>query len=260
VESSAPGRCAHSSTRRQGLNTRSCESICHPGRSRAVEAVRSIADPEEPIAFGETLEQLVPPADATNGLRPLPFPTVPVIVLAIALASTSSAVIWRPEFQTIQDVLAAIPRVPSMGWISATVIALAGLVFIPLELMSIAAGVLFGVPRGGVVALVGSVVAAAIGYAVGRAIGPAGLPRWMSRRSYRSARQLGARGLMGVLVLRLASVATSGSIHLVCGAGRVPFWSYITGTVIGFVRRLPRSRAWARCFVTRCSIRRCRTV
>ena len=205
------------------------------GEAEPSEAVRSIADPEEPIAFGETLEQLVPPADATNGLRPLPFPTVPVIVLAIALASTSSAVIWRPEFQTIQDVLAAIPRAPSMGWISATVIALAGLVFIPLELMSIAAGVLFGVPRGGVVALVGSVVAAAIGYAVGRAIGPARLPRWMSRRSYRSARQLGARGLMGVLVLRLASVATSGSIHLLCGAGRVPFWSYITGTAIGFV-------------------------
>ena len=31
----------------------------------------------------------------------------------------------------------------------------------------------------------------AIGYLVGRAIGPAGLTRWMSRRSYRSARQLG---------------------------------------------------------------------
>ena len=40
---------------------------------------------------------------------------------------------------------------------------------------------------------------------------------------------------MGVLVLRLASVATAGSIHLLCGAGRVPFSTYMTGTVIGFV-------------------------
>jgi uncharacterized membrane protein YdjX (TVP38/TMEM64 family) len=40
---------------------------------------------------------------------------------------------------------------------------------------------------------------------------------------------------MGVLVLRLASVATSGSIHLLCGAGRVPFATFLTGTLLAFV-------------------------
>jgi uncharacterized membrane protein YdjX (TVP38/TMEM64 family) len=40
---------------------------------------------------------------------------------------------------------------------------------------------------------------------------------------------------MGVLVLRLASVATSGSINLLCGAGRIPFATYMTGTVLAFV-------------------------
>ena len=40
---------------------------------------------------------------------------------------------------------------------------------------------------------------------------------------------------MGVLVLRLASVASAGSIHLLCGAGRVPFVSYLAGTAIGLV-------------------------
>ena len=39
----------------------------------------------------------------------------------------------------------------------------------------------------------------ALGYAIGRAIGPAGLPRWLSRRAYRSTRQLGAQGVAGVL-------------------------------------------------------------
>jgi len=38
---------------------------------------------------------------------------------------------------------------------------------------------------------------------------------------------------MGVIVLRLASVASAGSIHLICGAGRVPFASYMAGTAIG---------------------------
>jgi uncharacterized membrane protein YdjX (TVP38/TMEM64 family) len=48
-------------------------------------------------------------------------------------------------------------------------------------------------------------------------------------------RQLGARDVIGVLVLRLSSVASSGAIHLLCGAGRVPFAAYMTGTIIGMV-------------------------
>jgi uncharacterized membrane protein YdjX (TVP38/TMEM64 family) len=206
-----------------------------PQETPPSETARLVADPEEPIAFGSTVEELVPPADATSGLRPLRVPSGPGIVLAIALTSMAAAVIWRPQFQTIRDALAAIPRMPSMVWIVAGAIALAGLVFVPLELMAIAAGVLLDIPRGSVVTLLGALVGAAMGYGVGRAIGPSRLPRWMSRRSYRSARQLGARGVMGVLVLRLASVATSGSTHLLSGAGRVPFATYMTGTLLAFV-------------------------
>jgi uncharacterized membrane protein YdjX (TVP38/TMEM64 family) len=100
--------------------------------------------------------------------------------------------------------------------------------------MAVASGVLFG-SLGGVVAFVGSMVAAAVGYAAGRAIGAAGVARWMSRRAYRSGRQLGGRGLLGVIVLRLSSVASAGSIHLLCGAGRVRFPVYLAGTVIGLI-------------------------
>ena len=201
----------------------------------ASEAARALADPEEPIAFGSTVEELVPAADATNGLRPVPFPTIPIAVLAIALASLSSAVIWRPEFRTIQEMLAMFPGLPSIGWTVAAVIAVAGLVFVPLELMAIAAGTFLGAPRGAAAALLGALAGAALGYTLGRQIGPARLPRWMSRRSYRSARQLGARGIIGVLVLRSASVATSGSIHLLCGAGRIPVSTFLTGTLLAFV-------------------------
>lgn len=199
------------------------------------EAARLVADPDETIAFGSAVAALVPPADATNGLRPLPIPSGRVIVLAVALLCLSSAVIWRPEFQTIQDTLSAVTRLPGVGWIAAATIAMAGLAFVPVELLAIGAGLFLGIPRGGVVALVGSLLSAAIGYLVGRAIGPTGLPRWMSRRSYRSARQLGARGVTGVVALRLASVATSGAIHLLCGAGRVPFATYMLATLIAFV-------------------------
>jgi uncharacterized membrane protein YdjX (TVP38/TMEM64 family) len=59
--------------------------------------------------------------------------------------------------------------------------------------------------------------------------------QWVSRRSYRSVRQLGAHGVIGVIVLRLSSVASTGAIHLLCGAGRVPFPAYLAGSIIGLV-------------------------
>ena len=36
-----------------------------------------------------------------------------------------------------------------------------------------------------------------------------------------------------MIVLRLSSVASTGAIHLLCGAGRVPFVTFMAGTVIG---------------------------
>ena len=38
-----------------------------------------------------------------------------------------------------------------------------------------------------------------------------------------------------MLVLRLTSVATSGSIHLMSGAGKVPFTTFITATLLAFI-------------------------
>jgi uncharacterized membrane protein YdjX (TVP38/TMEM64 family) len=204
------------------------------GESEPQETLQAVVDPEEPIQFGETMKELVPRADATYRHSPLRLRIVPAIVLTAAIASTSSLT-GRPEFQAIREALSAIPAMPSALWMGIVVFLLSNLVMIPLELLAIAAGVLFGALRGLQVALLGSFGAAAIGYAAGRAIGPAGVTRWMSGRAYRSGRQLGARGVRGVLMLRLASVASAGAIHLLCGAGHVPFMTYLAGSLIGLV-------------------------
>ena len=112
---------------------------------------------------------------------------------------------------------------------------LTNVVLVPPSLIGLVTGAAWGPVRGGLVALSGSLVLAAVGYAAGRAIGPTRIQRWMSRRSYRSARQLGAQGITGALVLRLASVASAGSIHLLCGASRVPFATYMAATAIALV-------------------------
>ena len=35
-----------------------------------------------------------------------------------------------------------------------------------------------------------------------------------------------------MIALRLANVASAGAIHLLCGAGRIPFSTFVTGTII----------------------------
>jgi phosphatidylserine/phosphatidylglycerophosphate/cardiolipin synthase-like enzyme/uncharacterized membrane protein YdjX (TVP38/TMEM64 family) len=200
-------------------------------------AVREAADPDEPIRFGSTVTHLVPPADAANGLRPFRIP-IPSIVLMAAVASSSAVLVIRSEVQVVQEALIAIPRLPGIFWTGIGTFILGNLVLIPLELMVIAMGVLFGALHGGVIALIGSLAAAAIGYVAGRTLGASGVVRWMSWRSYRSARQLGAQGVIGVVMLRLASVASAQSIHLLCGAGRVSFATYMAGTAIGLIPML----------------------
>ena len=191
----------------------------------ASTVLQAAADPDEPVAFGSSIESLVPAVDATNVRSPLRLWILPGVVLVAA-----AAVAWGSSHS-----LVSIPTAPSSLWMGIAAFVAAGVLLVPLELLAIAAGVFFGALRGGLVALVGSFVAAVIGYVAGRAIGAEGLTRWISRRSFRSVRQLSAKGIAGVAMLRLASVASAGSIHLLCGAGRVPFAIFMTGTVISLV-------------------------
>ena len=198
-------------------------------------ALRAAADPDEPIGLGAAVDQLIPAVDVASQRSPLRLWILPAIVLAAAaaVAWAASSRIGRPELQTFQQMLSAIPRDPSSLIAGVVIFLLAGLLLVPLELLTVAAGLLLGPVLGGTVALAGSLAAAVAGYGIGRAIGPAGLTRWMSRRAYHSMRQLGAQGIGGVVALRLASVASAGAVHLVAGARRMPFATYLAGSAIG---------------------------
>ena len=188
------------------------------------ELLRGVADPGEPVAFGSSVESLVPAADATSEppsdldsacRRPcgrdrrrvevFPYPRLDCQRAVSSVDRDSRSCCSAPSCWCRWNCWQSSPVCISAHF------------------------------SGGVVALIGSLVAAVIGYVAGRAIGTEALPRWMSRRSHRSVRQLGARGVGGVVMLRLASVASAGSIHLMCGAGRVPFATYLAGTVVALV-------------------------
>jgi phospholipase D1/2 len=189
----------------------------------APDLLKAAADPDEPFSVGG-VDYLIPAVDATRGRAPLRIWVLPLVsVLAAAAVAWASPGI---------DVIRAAP-IPA--WLGIGGFLAAGLVLVPLEVLAIAAGVMWGATRGAGVALAGSFLAAAAGYWVGRAVGPARLGSWLSQRSYRSIRQLGSRSIAGVVALHLAAVASAGAIHLSSGAGRVPFLTYLGGAAIGLV-------------------------
>ena len=199
------------------------------------ETMRAAVDPDEPIGFGPEVERLIPAVEAAEGGNPLRLWILPACVLAAALI-----VAWGSPLSLPRPVepMEAGSSDPAFLIAAVVTFVLAGVALIPLELLTIASGLLLGPVPGGLVSFGGSIVAAAVGYIAGWVIGPDRLSRWMSRASFRKGRHLGALGAKGVVLLRLSALTTAGATHLLCGAGRVPFGGYMAGTVIGLLPSL----------------------
>jgi phosphatidylserine/phosphatidylglycerophosphate/cardiolipin synthase-like enzyme/uncharacterized membrane protein YdjX (TVP38/TMEM64 family) len=198
-----------------------------PPEETPTELVKAAADPDEPLDLGGVTEAL-PPLDAraagkTIRLR-VAAVTITVTLLVAARLLTRSGGI---------DAVFERPLSPSTFGTTLAIVVVAHLALVPLELLAVLAGAAFGSGVGGGTALAGGWVGAGVGYVVGRRLGPGRIMSWMSRRAYRSARQLGAHGAVGVAVLRLMSIASALSVNLVCGALRVPVAAYLVGSAAG---------------------------
>jgi phosphatidylserine/phosphatidylglycerophosphate/cardiolipin synthase-like enzyme/uncharacterized membrane protein YdjX (TVP38/TMEM64 family) len=199
-----------------------------PPEETPPDAVKAAADPDQPLDLGGVAEVL-PPLDARaarNAFR------LRLAALAITVIGLITARLLSAGGTGLERAFDA-PRSPEVFWLALAVVVGAHLVLVPLELLAVLAGVAFGSAAGGSVALAGGWMGAVIGYVAGRALGPGRLMSWLSRRAYRSARQLGAHGAVGVAVLRLMSIASALSVNLVCGATRVPVGAFLLGSAAG---------------------------
>ena len=228
--------CEQSWTHGRTPTTRSRGSSCRPSR-RNLRRQRSGPPPTRTNRshLGEAVEQLIPAVDASSERSPLRIWILPAIVLAAA-----AGVAWTASTRARTARASGVPgpadddsapavdqsgsarpcswsraccsyRSSSLPWPQASSSDLCA-----------AASSRDGLARG-----------SRRRVRPRTAIGPSGLSRWMSGRSYRSVGQLRTQGFIGVVALRLASVASAGSIHLLCGAWRVPFTTYLAGSAIG---------------------------
>lgn len=199
-------------------------------------AVAPIADPERPIEADQLL------LDLFGGItRHAVWPWVKraaaglgVVLAMVALwqwtplADLASIDRLRPFFETIRASTAAPIAIPLLFVVGS-------LVFFPITLLITLAAIVFDPVLAFAYALAGAMASAAAAYGVGAKLGRPVLRRLLGNRLNSVSRAIASRGVLAVMMLRVAPVAPYTAVNLVCGAAHIRFTDYMIGSVLGMV-------------------------
>ena len=123
------------------------------------------------------------------------------------------------------------------GWATpllfAAVYALLTLTPVPASVLTVGAGLLFGLPLGLAVVMSGAMTGAAVAFALSRGLGRAFVAGVDSARLRRLDAALARHGLVAVIGFRLVPVLPFGALNYACGVTAVRARDYLVGTAIG---------------------------
>lgn len=105
----------------------------------------------------------------------------------------------------------------------------------PASLMGVAGGVLFGLPLGFVVVLVGALLGAVAGFAGSRWLGRDSVLRFAGPRLLRLDALVRRRGLLAVIGARLVPLVPFTTLNVACGLTAVGWRDYVVGTAVGIL-------------------------
>lgn len=158
----------------------------------------------------------------------------PVLLGALVTGAVAVAVLTEvPEPAQLRcGVAAAGPAAPA---VFALVFAAATLVPLPKNVFAATAGLLFGLPTGVVVVVLGALLGALVAFGLGRVLGRESVERIADTRVARVDALLRRRGLLAVLAVRLVPVVPFTAVNYAAGLTAVRPRDYAIGTAIGIV-------------------------
>ncbi|MGP3968183.1 TVP38/TMEM64 family protein [Streptomyces sp. 6N223] len=129
------------------------------------------------------------------------------------------------------------------GVLCVGVYALAAFAFVPKSALTAAAGALFGIGPGLLVAVAGTMLGALLGFAVGCLLGRDALRPVLLRSGALTTldQRLSGRAFVGVLVLRLLPILPFAAVNLGVALSRVRWSQFALATLVG---TLPGNAAW----------------
>jgi phosphatidylserine/phosphatidylglycerophosphate/cardiolipin synthase-like enzyme/uncharacterized membrane protein YdjX (TVP38/TMEM64 family) len=194
----------------------------------------AVVDPERPARPDEVVREFVP----GPGGRSI---TGRLLLLGLcALLATAMALAWHytplAQYVSLDRVSRAAHALAStrFGPLLVTgAYAVAAIASVPVTVLIVCAGLLFGAVAGSLYALAGSLVAALATYAIGRWAGRDAVRRHAGSRLNRLSKRLGRQGIAAVVVLRVAPLAPFVLVNLAAGASHIGLRDYIIGTLVG---------------------------
>lgn len=167
--------------------------------------------------------------------RTVPIPPLVRLALLVTLlvAAASSLLVWSPR----QLLLQGFSSGPYAMWAApafVAVFALATLAFFPKPVLNAAAGVLFGVPQGLMLAVAGTTLGAALAFGLGRGLGRDALQPLLKKKVLAALdRRLTAHGFRSMLLLRMVPGIPFQAINFAAAFSGIRLWSFTAATAVG---------------------------
>ena len=195
------------------------------------------------LPFSDPEEPLVPPLPLLNGKRiQLSNPSKKMliiggVVLLVAMLAgggyyASQHVSWlnadavQGFLESTQGTYWALPAVCG-------IYILAGILFFPVTVLSVAVAAVFGPLWGPVYGMAGALCSAALLFGAGQAMGGDSLSRIGGSRVKRVDQKFRESGIIGVAAIRVIPVAPFSLVNLVAGFSSIKFYQFIMGTFLG---------------------------
>jgi uncharacterized membrane protein YdjX (TVP38/TMEM64 family) len=108
---------------------------------------------------------------------------------------------------------------------------------VPLSVIALANGLVFGVAGGTIISVVGYIVGALLSFAIARTFGRTTVERMMGKANQRFpvAKWLDRYGIWALFLVRLLPGMPSDLMSFVAGLGRMSVTTYVTVTIAGFL-------------------------
>ncbi len=193
----------------------------------------SVIDPERALDPDYLARELVP----REARRPMTTRVLGIGVLLLAIVALLLA--WR--FTPLRDLLdvesmQALVAGADMGALTPvlviTIFVVAGLAVVPVVLLIVVTGLVFGPWPGSAYALAGVLTSAALTYGVGRLLGRKPLRAFAGERVQQLSRKLGKSGIVAIAAVRVIPLAPFTIVNLFAGASHIRFRDYLLGTAI----------------------------
>ncbi len=194
----------------------------------------AVFDPERPIDMERMVTSFLP-QEAPEKKRPLLWRLGFSVLVLAGLAVTWR---WTPLSDWITpeglaDLASWLQEEPGGPFAAAAAIAVGSCLMVPVTVLIVAAGLVFGWLEGFATALAGSLAGTAVGYGIGRLLWRDAIRRLGGRRLNRLSRAMARRGVTSVALVRLVPLAPFTVVNLVAGASHIRLRDCLLGTLLG---------------------------